>query len=367
MSFNIFNISLNSKAALLLVAAIFTEVSYAGNTDKHLLAKGMWRDSTTDLIWMRCPAGQVWAGDVCKGEAIRMGWWGLMRIADKATFAGQSDWRLPTFNELKTLIGKTGRYSSGILFNGDNANDGCFISSSLNDWKLDDGREVHDIHTIVLGTEFERVDDTRDPRRVYNSCNWSKSYQDYNARLVRAGNPDGTFEASLAAVDGDPEEQEYLKERERIANQRLAWESKKADERRQATAEQQKQARLNSELALPPQAMYLQAGKYVRQGNSSDAKQLYETLIDKYPNHPLAIKANDQLQSMSTSTNSSRSSNMVCSHLYIGKAVSYKGCGALWCTTVEGVITGIGNGVATMKVTGSEYNGDVIEKSCSKF
>ena len=86
-----------------------------------------------------------------------------------------------------------------------------------------------------------------------------------------------------------------------------------------------------------------------------------------YPNHPLAIKANDQLQSMSTSTNSSRSSNMVCSHLYIGKAVSYKGCGALWCTTVEGVITGIGNGVATMKVTGSEYNGDVIEKSCSKF
>ena len=65
--------------------------------------------------------------------------------------------------------------------------------------------------------------------------------------------------------------------------------------------------------------------------------------------------------------NASKPSNTTCSHLYIGKAVSYKGCGALWCTTVEGVITGIGDGVATMRVTGSEYNGDVIEKQCSKF
>ena len=155
-------------------------------------------------------------------------------------------------------------------------------------------------------------------------------------------------------------------ERIKLAEQRRVQEEK-AERQRQDEIERKEQARLKREAALPPQAMYLQAGKYDRQGSSSDAKRLYETLIEKYPNHPLAIKANDQLQSKSTSMSSSRPSNTTCSHLYIGKAVSYKGCGALWCTTVEGVITGIGDGVATMRVTGSEYNGDVIEKPCSKF
>ena len=139
-------------------------------------------------------------------------------------------------------------------------------------------------------------------------------------------------------------------------------------------AKQQKQVEvernLSREASLPPQAMYLQAGKYDRSGQQSDAIRLYELLIEKFPSSPLAVQATNRLvaiQADEKASNSSKPSNTICSHLYIGKAVSYKGCGALWCTTVEGVITGIGDGVATMRVTGSEYNGDVIEKSCSKF
>lgn len=159
-----------------------------------------------------------------------------------------------------------------------------------------------------------------------------------------------------------------------LENERKENEKREIEEQQEKTRlkqkERERQALLKRESALPPQAMYLQAGKYDRSGQQSDAIRLYELLIEKFPSSPLAVQATNRLvaiQADEKASNSSKPSNTTCSHLYIGKAVSYKGCGALWCTTVEGVITGIGDGVATMRVTGSEYNGDVIEKSCSKF
>jgi hypothetical protein len=49
---------------------------------------------------------------------------------------------------------------------------------------------------------------------------------------------------------------------------------------------------------LPPQGMYLLAGKYDRNGQRSDAVRLYEILVDKYADHPLAIQASNRLVSM---------------------------------------------------------------------
>jgi uncharacterized repeat protein (TIGR01451 family) len=56
----------------------------------------------TGLMWQRCSIGQTWNGSTCTGSESSMTW-------DKATkqtstLADQNDWRLPTQNELKTIV-----------------------------------------------------------------------------------------------------------------------------------------------------------------------------------------------------------------------------------------------------------------------
>ncbi len=58
---------------------------------------GTVTDSKTGLTWMRCAMGQTWSGTTCTG-------WDGMYTWDQArtlntTFAGHSDWRLPTIRE----------------------------------------------------------------------------------------------------------------------------------------------------------------------------------------------------------------------------------------------------------------------------
>ncbi|TWI73978.1 uncharacterized protein DUF1566 [Desulfobotulus alkaliphilus] len=55
------------------------------------------RDNTTGLEWQRCPYGQSWTGSGCSGTAWRGKWDDAVRITASDGF------RVPTFNELKTL------------------------------------------------------------------------------------------------------------------------------------------------------------------------------------------------------------------------------------------------------------------------
>ena len=52
------------------------------------------------------------------------------------------------------------------------------------------------------------------------------------------------------------------------------------------------QAELNNK---NPQSMYLRAGQYARDGDSSKANQLYDSIIKRFPDSPFAVKADDQL------------------------------------------------------------------------
>ncbi len=62
-------------------------------------------DKKTGLIWMRCALGQTWNGITCVGKAKRMDWQtACQQIGDG--FAGYDDWRIPTLEELKTLVDK---------------------------------------------------------------------------------------------------------------------------------------------------------------------------------------------------------------------------------------------------------------------
>lgn len=65
------------------------------------------RDGTftdnSDRTWLRCPLGSTLRDDTCVGEPNRYDWGGMLRAVREFRFAGQSDWRLPTRNEFRSL------------------------------------------------------------------------------------------------------------------------------------------------------------------------------------------------------------------------------------------------------------------------
>jgi hypothetical protein len=68
------------------------------------LGDGTVLDTQTNLQWMRRALGQTWNGQTCVGDANRFNWDDAIKIAKGMRHAGYTDWRLPTIDELKTLI-----------------------------------------------------------------------------------------------------------------------------------------------------------------------------------------------------------------------------------------------------------------------
>ena len=60
-------------------------------------------DTQTKLMWKQCSEGQ--SGSSCSGKAATYKWDDAMsRFGNRVSFAGHSDWRMPTKDELKTLV-----------------------------------------------------------------------------------------------------------------------------------------------------------------------------------------------------------------------------------------------------------------------
>ncbi|WP_277986282.1 DUF1566 domain-containing protein [Vibrio vulnificus] len=59
-------------------------------------------DKETNLTWMRCSIGQTWDGKTCTGRSTRLEWYEAQQL--KFEFAGSNTWRLPTADELGSLV-----------------------------------------------------------------------------------------------------------------------------------------------------------------------------------------------------------------------------------------------------------------------
>lgn len=76
---------------------------YVENSD------GTITDNSTGLMWQRCTSGQDWdeENDTCTGSAATMHWFAASEYVDNlnnSIYLGYADWRLPTKNELQTLV-----------------------------------------------------------------------------------------------------------------------------------------------------------------------------------------------------------------------------------------------------------------------
>ena len=68
---------------------------------------GTVTDMTTGLMWQQCNSGQLWDGVTCIGSVVGLNWGEavayVQELNDNSTY-GYDDWRLPTSNELQSLI-----------------------------------------------------------------------------------------------------------------------------------------------------------------------------------------------------------------------------------------------------------------------
>jgi len=66
---------------------------------------GTISDSSTGLMWQRCHHGQSWDGSTCSGGSSGVvSWTDAFEYAEKNTFSGYMDWRVPNVKELYTLV-----------------------------------------------------------------------------------------------------------------------------------------------------------------------------------------------------------------------------------------------------------------------
>ena len=71
-------------------------------SDYVISVDGTVTHTPTGLTWQRCAVGQSWNGSDCTGVAITTTWDSAKQFT--SNFAGKTDWRLPTVEELTSLI-----------------------------------------------------------------------------------------------------------------------------------------------------------------------------------------------------------------------------------------------------------------------
>lgn len=100
--------------------------------NRYQIKDRLVKDTTTDLMWQRCSLGQIWKDASCQGTAEAYTWEDAMKVANNYAYAGYKDWRLPTIDELKTLV----YCSSGLIKsykNGRSHCDGKYTIPTIND------------------------------------------------------------------------------------------------------------------------------------------------------------------------------------------------------------------------------------------
>lgn len=92
-----FDLSLINKSPILKDLIKITDIDL-------LLQNGVWTDPKTKLMWSRINIGQQWKDGKPIGVAKSMSWSDANKACREFRFAGFNDWRLPSLEELQSLM-----------------------------------------------------------------------------------------------------------------------------------------------------------------------------------------------------------------------------------------------------------------------
>ncbi|MDD2923634.1 DUF1566 domain-containing protein [Rhodoferax sp.] len=165
-------------AAVLLAGQVQAAAPFVDNND------GTVTDTSTGLIWDQCSLGQTQGANTCTGLPALYDWVGAQTQAatlqSGGNYKGYSDWRVPSFNELKTLV-KTGvhpRIDSSVF-----PNTGAYMYWSTTSFVL--------VPSFGASVAFG-LPDGNPPFKT----------NIYYVRLVRSGQAFGSFGLTRAALSG---------------------------------------------------------------------------------------------------------------------------------------------------------------------
>lgn len=271
-------------------------------------------DQATNRVWARCHFGQDWDGSTCRGQpsadtfqsSIRR----ITQLNEQNAQGGYQDWRIPTVRELESLFwcstGLTDQYTlqdggRPLLANCKGAfkkppvNSGAFPKTpegGYHYWATDADRNAD--MAWAVAPDFKAYV-RADLRKEY-------VYSSLITRLVRhtaLRNEDRITEGFTEPLpdalqwDDNRSLQEF--------RARAAVEARKASEVAEATANQ-RQAREAAEKnwntylkTATAQRLYIDAGQHSARGDTGKASEVYQTIIRRFPDSEIAIKAIDQI------------------------------------------------------------------------
>lgn len=180
---------------MLLVAS--GQIAYAEEwqtIEQYQVKDGLVKDTKTGLMWMRCSLGQEWDGSTCKGEGTENKWDEAMKQAN-SSHEGFNDWRVPTHEELRSLV----YCSSGLPSTWNQP-----LNKEIKGQKYSDGCKGEYAHPTIFNSVFLNTppswfwssspvaDDNSSYARIVGFGNggdnaYPKNYYGYFVRLVRSG------------------------------------------------------------------------------------------------------------------------------------------------------------------------------------
>lgn len=275
------------------------------------MEKAIWTDPDTQLVWARCPIGQKLVAKNCQGDTKLKSRLEAISGIRNFSLGGKNDWRVPTIAELATIrkcpiYGSTGLISLPTLDGVKKYAERCFHSGNDKSAFLDE-------EIFPIFRPFSVVSTT--PKGT-NGYFWylgqagylmekQNGWEDYIVLPVRGLPATTEFDRAIEEADIF-----NSKRKIEIATKQLEKERQDSENaaynKRVAIEENTFQATLNSK---SPQAMYLAAGAYERNGEGGKASQIYETIIAKFPSSSWAVKANDQLNETKRSSDAQSAAN----------------------------------------------------------
>lgn len=297
---------------LLLAASLSAQAApYFTNKEGNLI----W-DKGTGLVWMRCSLGQTWDGMTCTGKASNY-------TFDNASFAakaltklgGFSGWQVPSVLQLQSLVECTSGFNNrpsdqniGRLCNPESVRP--TVDSMVFAALKQGASSFYWSSTAAPGTDFRGW-----IVNLYDSdVDSLKRGYEYPVRVIHDGRLSDS-EGALAFPINLQQQRHAIESKallEKEVAERKAHAERDAAERDRRAAENNARAdrvqALKQLLSLGARGLYLEAGKAQRNGAVTfvntrfSASELYEMIVDKFPDSDYAVKATDQLTAMSRSS-----------------------------------------------------------------